>query len=103
MSCYSVTKGSNDPIISDKQTLSLPPYPCHKQSLQKNRLIFLQGLLFGTRNAVLGLFFGILAQKSAISSARIIRDVVNGRTLTVLPFVFDAEVFAVAVVEVGGL
>jgi hypothetical protein len=39
--------------------------------LQKNRLIFLQGLLFSAQNAVLGLFFGILAQKSAISSARI--------------------------------
>jgi hypothetical protein len=39
--------------------------------LQKNRLIFLQGLLFWARNAVLGPFFGILAQKGAISSARI--------------------------------
>jgi hypothetical protein len=42
-----------------------------RQSLQKNRLIFLQGLLFWARNGVIYMFSEILAQKSAISSARI--------------------------------
>ena len=46
------------------------PYS-NQQSLQKNRLIFLQGLLFWGKNAVLEALFTILAQKSAIFSARI--------------------------------
>ena len=79
--------------------------PVKQKSLQRNRAILLQGLLFCAQNTVLEAFFGILAQKTAISFARIreVRSKTNGRTLSVLPFVLDAEVFAVAVVEVGGL
>ncbi len=76
--------------------------PVKQKSLQRNRAILLQGLLFCAQNTVLGAFFGILAQKTAISFARIDRTD-TAKTLAVLPFVFDAEVLAVAVVEVGGL
>ena len=48
----------------------LETIPDSKQSLQKNRLIFLQGLLFWVRNGVIYTFSEILAQKNAISFAR---------------------------------
>ena len=76
--------------------------PVEQKSLQRNRAILLQGLLFCAQNTVLEAFFGILAQKTAISFARIDRTDI-AKTLPAFPVVLEAEVFAVAIVEVAGL
>ena len=105
--------------------------PVEQKSLQRNRAILLQGLLFCAQNTVLGGFSGILAQKTAISFARIDRTDTQSRmalapekgrgprsgkdhrrlcicsdiakTLPAFPVVLEAEVFAIAVVEMAGL